>query len=55
MLITYNSTNNRFELQLQSGASWNAEMELAKVCQVLNVMARQVGPGQRYEPQLSIN
>ena len=30
MLITYNSTNNRFELQLQSGASWNAEMELAK-------------------------
>lgn len=30
MLITYNLATSRFELVLQSGANWNAEMELAK-------------------------
>jgi hypothetical protein len=30
VLITYNQSLNRFELQLQSGQAWQAEMELAK-------------------------
>jgi hypothetical protein len=31
MLITYNPTDHRFELVLQSGPTWQAEMESAKV------------------------
>jgi hypothetical protein len=30
MLITYNTTEHRFELSLLSGAPWQAEMDLAK-------------------------